>query len=125
MRHSQVTAPLPVDLGHPQPWTVARHMGLKAFSLMPLLLATLFLGMALYHWVEGLAWADSFLNASMLLGGMGPVDRVATTTGKWLIGSYALFAGLVFIVTAGIMLGPVVHAVLHRFHLEVPGPSDG
>src|SRR5690348_6384973 len=81
MRHSQVTAPLPVDLGHPQPWTVARHMGLKAFSLMPLLLATLFLGMALYHWIEGLAWADSFLNASMLLGGMGPVDRVATTTG--------------------------------------------
>jgi hypothetical protein len=125
MRHSQIPAPLPVDLGHPQPWTVARHMGLKAFSLMPLLLATLFLGMALYHWIEGLAWADSFLNASMLLGGMGPVDRVATTTGKWLIGSYALFAGLVFIVTAGIMLGPVVHAVLHRFHLEVPGPSDG
>lgn len=99
-------------------------MGLKAFSLMPLLVATLFLGMALYHWVEGLAWADSFLNASMLLGGMGPVDRVATTSGKWLIGSYALFAGLVFIVTAGIMLGPVVHAVLHRFHLEIPGPSD-
>lgn len=93
-------------------------MGLKAFTLMPLLLATLFGGMALYHWVEHLPWPDAFLNAAMLLGGMGPVDRVETTLGKWLIGGYALFAGLAFIVTAGIMLGPVVHAVLHRFHIE-------
>lgn len=123
MRHSRTALPIP-PLGHPQPWTVARHMGLKAFGLMPLLLATLLLGMSLYHWVEGLAWADSFLNASMLLGGMGPVDHVATALGKWLIGGYALFAGLVFIVTAGIMLGPVVHAVLHHFHLELPEPPD-
>ena len=93
-------------------------MGRRALSLLPLLAVTLLLGMALYHWQEGLDWADAFLNAAMLMGGMGPVDRVSTTTGKWLIGSYALFAGLVFIVMAGIMIGPVVHAVLHRFHLE-------
>ena len=54
-------------------------------------------------------------------GGMGPVDRLHTTAGKWLAGGYALFAGLVFIVLAGVMLGPVIHAVLHRFHLEVGG----
>jgi hypothetical protein len=108
----------------PHPWRVARHMSLRAISLMPLLLATLLLGMGIYHWTEGLAWPDAFLNAAMLLGGMGPVDRVSTLTGKWLVGLYALFAGLVFIVTAGIMLGPVVHAVLHRFHLETGKPTD-
>ena len=116
--------PLPPYLGHPQPWTVAGHMGLRALSLLPLLVITLLLGMALYHWQEGLGWADAFLNAAMLMGGMGPVDRVSTTPGKWLIGSYALFAGLVFIVMAGIMLGPVVHAVLHRLHLESGQGSD-
>jgi len=99
-------------------------MSLKVLTLMPLLLATLVGGMGLYHWVEHLPWPDAFLNSAMLLGGMGPVDRVATTPGKWLIGAYALFAGLVFIVTAGIMLGPVVHAVLHRFHIERERAAD-
>jgi hypothetical protein len=100
-------------------------MAVRAWTLLPLALGTLALGMAIYHWAEGLAWPDSFLNAAMLLGGMGPVDRLHTTTGKWLAGAYALFAGLVFIVLAGIMLGPVVHAVLHRFHLETGrGPAD-
>ena len=93
-------------------------MVLRASAILPLLLATLGIGMAIYHWVERLPWPDSFLNAAMLLGGMGPVDRVQTTLGKWLAGGYALFAGLVFIVFAGVMLGPVIHSVLHRFHLE-------
>jgi hypothetical protein len=83
--------------------------------------------MSIYHWVEGLDWPDAFLNAAMLLGGMGPVNQLHTTAGKWLAGAYALFAGLVFIVLAGIMLGPVVHAVLHKFHIErgddVPAPE--
>lgn len=78
----------------------------------------LFFGMAIYHWVEKMPWSDAFLNAAMLLGGMGPVDHLETTAGKWLAGLYALFAGLFFILLAGVMLGPVVHAVLHRFHLE-------
>ena len=102
----------------PHPWHVAGHMVLRASAILPLLLATLGIGMAIYHWVERLPWPDSFLNAAMLLGGMGPVDRVQTTLGKWLAGGYALFAGLVFIVFAGVMLGPVIHSVLHRFHLE-------
>ena len=102
----------------PHPWRVAGHMVWRASAILPLLLATLAIGMAIYHWVERLPWPDSFLNAAMLLGGMGPVDRVQTTLGKWLAGGYALFAGLVFIVVAGVMLGPVIHSVLHRFHLE-------
>ena len=102
----------------PHPWQVARHMALRAWTLLPLAAVTLASGMAIYHWVEDLPWPDAFLNAAMLLGGMGPVDRLQTTAGKWLAGAYALFAGLVFIVLAGVMLAPVIHAVLHRFHLE-------
>jgi len=109
--------------GHvaPDPWLVAGHMASRAWTLLPLAMGTLASGMAIYHWVEDLSWPDAFLNAAMLLGGMGPVDRLQTTAGKWLAGGYALFAGLVFIVLAGVMLGPVMHAVLHHFHLEGGG----
>jgi hypothetical protein len=90
----------------------------RGLALVPLGIATLVLGMAIYHWVEGLAWPDAFLNAAMLLGGMGPVDPLHTIAGKWLAGVYALLAGVVFLVLAGVMLAPVVHHVLQRFHLE-------
>lgn len=90
----------------------------RAYVLWPLGIGTLGLGMAIYHWVEGLPWADAFLNAAMLLGGMGPVNPLRTTAGKWLAGVYALFAGVVFLVLAGVMLAPVMHHVLQRFHLE-------
>jgi hypothetical protein len=87
-------------------------------ALFPLAAAALFAGTAIYHWVEHLPWADSFLNAAMLLGGMGPVNPLQTTAGKWLAGCYALFAGLFFIVLAGVMLAPVLHHVLQRFHMN-------
>ena len=106
----------PLQAHHP--WRVAGRMAARGLVLLPLFGATLGAGMAIYHWTEGLPWSDSFLNAAMLLGGMGPVDHLQTTAGKVLAGGYALFAGLVFIVLAGVMLGPVVHAALHRFHLE-------
>ena len=99
-------------------WRVAGHMAIRAWTLLPLAGATLALGMSIYHWVEHLPWPDAFVNAAMLLGAMGPVDQLHTTAGKWLAGLYALFAGLVFIVVAGTMLGPVIHTVLHRFHIE-------
>jgi hypothetical protein len=86
--------------------------------LLPLAAFALVLGMAIYHFVERLSWADAFLNAAMLLGGMGPVDRLQTTAGKWLAGVYALFAGVVFLVLSGVMLAPVLHHVLQRFHIE-------
>jgi hypothetical protein len=100
-------------------WHIARRMMTGARALLPLVFGTLLAGMAIYHYVEGLGWSDSFLNSSMLLGGMGPVNPLRTTLGKWLAGFYALFAGLVVIVVAGVMLAPVVHHVLQKHHREM------
>ena len=77
---------------------------------------SLSLGMWGYEHYEHLLWRDSFLNAAMLLGGLGPVNPPQTDGGKVFAGLYALYAGLVFIVTAGLLFTPVVHRVLHRFH---------
>jgi hypothetical protein len=92
-----------------------------AFALVPLVLGALLAGMAIYHYVEHLSLSDAFLNSAMLLGGMGPVNPLQTTLGKWLAGFYALFAGLVVIVVAGVMLAPVFQHVLMRHHVEVHG----
>jgi hypothetical protein len=102
-------------------WLLAGTMLSGAGALLPLAILTLAFGMGIYHYVEGRDWPDSFLNAAMLLGGMGPVDPLETTAGKWLAGFYALFAGMVFLVLAGVMLAPVIHHVLHKFHMENQG----
>ena len=94
-----------------------------AYSLLPLVVVTLFAGIAIYHFVEGLGWPDSFLNSAMLLGGMGPVNALHTTLGKWLAGFYALFAGLVVIVVAGATLAPVVHHLIVRHQAETQHKS--
>jgi hypothetical protein len=91
-----------------------RHFALAAL----LLLLSLWLGMAGYEHYEHLPWRDAFLNASMLLGGMGPVNNPVTPDGKLFAGCYALFAGMVFIVTASIILAPVLHRMLHLFHCD-------
>ncbi|MCE9602967.1 MAG: superinfection exclusion B family protein [Gemmatimonadetes bacterium] len=78
-------------------------------------------GMAGYAFYEGLGWRDAYLNAAMLLGGMGPVEVPQTPGGKLFAGSFALYSGLVFLVAIGIVLAPIVHRVLHTFHWE----SDG
>lgn len=83
-----------------------------------LIAISLALGMVGYHIFESLNWIDSFLNASMLLGGMGPVDMPNTNMGKLFAGLYALYSGLVVILVAGIILAPIAHRTLHRFHLE-------
>ena len=75
-------------------------------------------GMGGYRYFEGLTWLDAFLNAAMLLGGMGPVSPIRTDGGKLFAGLYALYAGLVVLVAAGILVAPVFHRFLHRFHLE-------
>jgi hypothetical protein len=80
--------------------------------------SALSVGIAGYHWLGGLGWTDSFLNASMILGGMGPVDPMQNDTAKIFAGCYALFSGLVFIALAGFLVAPVAHRVLHRFHYE-------
>ncbi|HEY8960916.1 MAG TPA: hypothetical protein VIM57_01845, partial [Luteolibacter sp.] len=70
------------------------------------------------HALEGLSWTDAFLNASMILGGMGPVDPMKTEAGKIFAGCYALFSGLAFIGLAGLLFMPLAHRLLHRFHYE-------
>ncbi len=79
---------------------------------------SLFLGMAGYHWFEGLRWLDAFLNASMLLGGMGPVETPKTDAGTLFAGLYALYSGVVFLIGAGVILAPALHRMLHLFHWE-------
>jgi hypothetical protein len=83
-----------------------------------LLLVSIAIGMAGYMRFEHLSALDAFLNSSMLLGGMGPVDMPRTNAGKLFAGFFALYAGLVFIATAALLLGPVVHRLLHRFHWD-------
>ncbi len=83
-----------------------------------IIIVCLGIGMTGYHGFEGLGWLDAFLNAAMILSGMGPVAPVTTAGGKLFAGCYALFSGVAFLTTVGILLAPVVHRALHRFHLE-------
>jgi hypothetical protein len=83
-----------------------------------LLLVSLGGGMLGYMTLEHLSPLDAFLNAAMLLGGMGPVDPPKSPGGKFFAGCYALYAGLVFIVTAALVFTPILHRVLHRFHWD-------
>lgn len=83
-----------------------------------LIAVSLFIGMLGYHVFERLSWIDSFLNASMLLGGMGPVEQPQTYGGKLFAGLYALYCGLAVIAVAAILCAPIVHRLLHSFHLE-------
>jgi hypothetical protein len=93
---------------------LARAIGLA--SLVAIIV--LFIGVCGYHWLSGLDWVDSLLEASMILGGMGPVNPIQTTPAKVFASGYALFCGLVFIGIMGIVLTPVVHRTLHKFHVE-------
>jgi hypothetical protein len=82
------------------------------------LLAAVGTGTVGYRVVAGLPWIDSFLNASMILSGMGPVDRMETSVAKLFAALYALFSGLVFIGIVGVVLAPWVHRLFHRLHLD-------
>jgi len=92
--------------------------------LVYLTLATLLIGVALgigvvgYHVLGGLPWIDALVNASMILGGMGPVDPITSHAGKLFASFYALFSGLLFIGAASIILAPFVHRVMHKLHLD-------
>lgn len=90
------------------------HLG----AVLVLLLLSLGIGMLGYVAFENLSWVDAFLNAAMLLGGMGPVNAPQTSAGKIFAGLYALYAGLVFIVSAALLFTPVFHRLMHRFHWE-------
>jgi hypothetical protein len=75
-------------------------------------------GICGYHFLEKLPWIDALLNASMILGGMGPVDQLKTNAGKIFASLYALYSGLALISVAGLLMAPVVHRLLHKFHVE-------
>jgi len=91
---------------------------LHAAAALALMLVSLMLGMAGYQYFEQFPWRDAFLNAAMLMGGMGPVDAPRTDGGKWFPRLYALYAGLILLVAAVLVVTPVVHRVMHRFHWE-------
>lgn len=96
---------------------IKRMVGYFGISIL-LISSVLFIGVAGYHWLADLDWVDSLLNASMILGGMGPVDTLTKTSAKVFASGYALFSGLVFIGVMGIMLVPVMHRILHKFHMD-------
>jgi hypothetical protein len=95
-----------------------RRMVGHILAALALMAFSLIVGITGYACFEELSLLDAFLNAAMLLGGMGPVDFPRTQAGKVFAGSYALYAGIVFIVTTGIILAPIVHRVLHRLHWD-------
>jgi hypothetical protein len=94
---------------------LTRHMLLAA----AVLLVAWGIGVLGYRLMAGLSWVDAVLNASMILGGMGPVDPILSTGGKLFAAAYALFSGVVFLVAAGVLVAPLLHRVLHHFHLEI------
>jgi hypothetical protein len=83
-----------------------------------LIVISLFIGIIGYRTFEGLSWVDSFLNAAMLMGGMGPVNVLHSEGGKVFAGIYALYCGLVLLISVGIVAAPIVHRFLHHFHSE-------
>lgn len=93
-------------------WRVARH----AVAAGGVILVGLGVGTLGYRGFTGLPWTDAFLNAAMILTGMGPVDRMETQGAKVFAACYALFSGLVFAAAAGVVVSPFLHRVLHRFH---------
>ncbi len=90
-----------------------------------MIVTSLAVGMLGYHYIAGQTWPDSFLNAAMILSGMGPVGDLKTTPAKIFAGLYALYSGLALISIAGIILSPVIHRFLHKFHLESARKAGG
>lgn len=95
--------------------SLALALGIIALSLG--------LGIFGYHYCAGLSWLDALLNAAMILTGMGPVNELHTVGGKLFASFYALFSGVVFITSIAVLLAPVVHRFLHKFHLEPDEPD--
>ena len=100
------------------PAAFALRLGRNIVLALALTGISLLLGMAGYREPEDMNWTDAFLNAAMILGGMGPVSALNTEAGKWFAGCYALYSGLFVVVVAAIVLAPVVHRLLHKFHYD-------
>jgi hypothetical protein len=83
------------------------------------ILFSLGIGILGYHYLESLSWIDSLLNASMILGGMGPVNTLQTNAGKVFASFYALYSGIILLASVGVLATPIFHRFMHRFHLEL------
>ena len=99
-------------------WVFARRLAVNIAAASALIGISLYGGMAGYHYLEGMSWIDAFVNASMILSGMGPVSSLQYDSGKFFAGCYALYSGLTLIVATGLIIAPVLHRIFHRFHIE-------
>src|SRR5262245_27824227 len=102
----------------------ARRLAASVAVGIGIILVSLLVGMVGYHYFEGMAWVDAFVNASMILSGMGPIGELKTDGGKIFAGCYALYSGLALISIAAIMFGPAIHRFLYKFHLETRHAED-
>lgn len=93
---------------------ILRH----GFLAAAIITGALGIGILGYHYCEQLGWLDAFVNAAMILSGMGPLAPLQYDAGKWFAGFYALFSGVAFITIVGVIFAPVVHRFLHKFHLD-------
>jgi len=101
----------------PRPQFVHRLARSGLFAAV-IIVVSLLIGMAGYHWFEHMPWIDAFANAAMILSGMGPLRPLETDGGKIFAGMYALYSGLALIGVAGVIFAPALHRFLHRFHLD-------
>ena len=98
----------------------------RSFGVTVLIITfSLAMGSTGYHVFEGLPWVDSLLNASMILTGMGPVDPMHSVEGKLFATIYSLYSGIAFLSVMAVMLAPVIHRAMHRFHLDDEDDKDG
>jgi hypothetical protein len=95
-----------------------RRLAKYALFSLGLVIVSLIIGVIGYHTLEGYSWVDSFLNAAMLMGGMGPVGIMHSDGGKIFAGIFALYCGFIELVAIGIFAAPILHRFLHHFHLE-------
>ena len=101
-----------------------RRMFIVIGLWLALTLVGLVIGIAGYANLEGMSLVDAYVNAAMILSGMGPVVELKTTAGKFFAGTYAIFSGLVIVIATGFILAPIFHRVLHRFHVETARGKD-
>lgn len=100
------------------------YMGINIIVGLLVISVTLFIGMCGYHIFEHMPWVDAFVNAAMILSGMGPLGSLNSTAGKIFAGCYALFSGLAFIAIVAIIFAPVVHKFFTKIHLESKSTAD-
>lgn len=107
---------------HSQPLISPKQFSIRlakfAFGAILLVGGSWLIGIIGYHSLEGMTWIDAILNSAMILGGMGPVNPLITDGGKIFASFYALFSGVVFLVSIGVLAAPVVHRLFHKFHIK-------